>query len=143
MRGYHEISEMTPGNRLMETCEAEGRDPLLALRALKNEYMATEERRLSELVFAHDRIRDLEEELGRSLHHVQALKEHLWELQNQDRLIERQNQLIRDLNRTNEQQVHIIEQQARQITTLQERMTNPPHARRQIRDRRSGRSRRS
>ncbi|KAL8807397.1 MAG: hypothetical protein Q9182_000736 [Xanthomendoza sp. 2 TL-2023] len=106
-------------DRPMETCEPDGRDPLLALQAQKAEYMATEERRLSELIHAHDCIRELEEELERSSSHNKALEIHFW---TQDHVMGFQVELIRELDRRNEQQERVIEQQARQIKALQARM---------------------
>ncbi|KAL8817200.1 MAG: hypothetical protein Q9223_003917 [Gallowayella weberi] len=109
-------------DRPMETCESEGRDPLLALQAQKAEYIATEGRRLSELVQAHDRIRELEEELETNSSHDQALKVQFWK---QDHVMDFQVQLIRELDRRNEQQERVIEQQAGQIRALQARMPKP------------------
>lgn len=49
-------------NGVIQTCEPEGRDALLALEAQKQEHLATEERRLDELIRAEDRIRGLEQQ---------------------------------------------------------------------------------
>ncbi|KAI4237230.1 MAG: hypothetical protein LQ349_002026 [Xanthoria aureola] len=46
---------------VIQTCEPEGRDALLALKAQIQEYLSTEERRLDELIRAEDRIRELEQ----------------------------------------------------------------------------------
>lgn len=46
---------------VIQTCEPEGRDALLALKAQMQEYLAIEERRLDELIRAEDRIRELEQ----------------------------------------------------------------------------------
>lgn len=47
---------------VIQTCEPEGRDALLALKAPMQEYLAIEERRLDELIRAEDRIRELEQQ---------------------------------------------------------------------------------
>ncbi|KAL8783981.1 MAG: hypothetical protein Q9213_004232 [Squamulea squamosa] len=54
-------SEIPPEDSVMQTCEPEGRDTMLALKAQRQEYLTTEERRLDELVQAEDRIRELEQ----------------------------------------------------------------------------------
>ena len=57
--------QITPESRedqVMQTCEPDGIDTLLALQAQRREYLATEERRLDELVRAEDRIRELEQQ---------------------------------------------------------------------------------
>ncbi|KAL8679205.1 MAG: hypothetical protein Q9186_004502 [Xanthomendoza sp. 1 TL-2023] len=104
-------------DRPMETCEPEGRDPLLALQALRAEYIETEGRRLSELVQAHDRIRELEEELERNSRNDQALEVALWR---EDRVM-----LIQELDWRHEQQERVIEQQSGEIRALQARMPKP------------------
>ncbi|KAL8771997.1 MAG: hypothetical protein Q9209_002662 [Squamulea sp. 1 TL-2023] len=60
-REHRGASEIPPEDRAMQTCEPEGRDIMLALKAQKQEYLTTEERRLDELVQAEDRIRELEQ----------------------------------------------------------------------------------
>ncbi len=56
-------SPETPSeNGVIQTCEPEGRDALLALKAQMQEYLAIEERRLDELIRAEDRIRELEQQ---------------------------------------------------------------------------------
>lgn len=49
-------------NGVIQTCEPEGRDALFALEDQKQEYLATEERRLDELIQAEDRIRELQQQ---------------------------------------------------------------------------------
>ncbi|KAL8845681.1 MAG: hypothetical protein Q9198_011373, partial [Flavoplaca austrocitrina] len=49
-----------PESMVIQTCEPEGRDALSALQALKQDHLATEERRLDELIQAEDRMRELE-----------------------------------------------------------------------------------
>ncbi|KAL9035795.1 MAG: hypothetical protein Q9180_004659, partial [Flavoplaca navasiana] len=49
-----------PESMVVQTCEPEGRDALSALQALKQDHLATEERRLDELIQAEDRMRELE-----------------------------------------------------------------------------------
>ncbi|KAL8929710.1 MAG: hypothetical protein Q9172_000267 [Xanthocarpia lactea] len=61
-RHEHQITPESQENRVMQTCEPDGRDTLLALQAQRCEYLATEERRLDELVRAEDRIRELEQQ---------------------------------------------------------------------------------
>ncbi|KAL8997010.1 MAG: hypothetical protein Q9169_003600 [Polycauliona sp. 2 TL-2023] len=45
----------------MQTCEPEGRDTMSALQAQTKEHLATEERRLEELIQVEDRVRELEQ----------------------------------------------------------------------------------
>ncbi|KAL8753462.1 MAG: hypothetical protein Q9199_005034 [Rusavskia elegans] len=49
-------------NGVIQTYEPEGGDALFALEAQKQEYLATEERRLDELMQAEDRIRELQQQ---------------------------------------------------------------------------------
>ena len=49
-----------PECMIIQTCEPEGRDAFSALQALKQDHLATEERRLDELIQAEDRMRELE-----------------------------------------------------------------------------------
>ncbi|KAL8863489.1 MAG: hypothetical protein Q9178_000170 [Gyalolechia marmorata] len=58
----HQITPESQENRVMQTCEPNGTDTLLALQAQRCEYLAIEERRLDELVLAEDRIRELEQQ---------------------------------------------------------------------------------